>query len=388
MFVFFFFQAEDGIRDGRVTGVQTCALPIFGDLEAGRHGIAESEEIVKRVLKALEQRALETFPSLQEGYTRADTIDSALARTEESLVRIEGQLIEDHLTPVQRSDLERYRSQQASLQKRFSSLPGTPSELEERKKRIHSRVDEVDREAFKLEFEIQSMLASVTAISKWLDDTRVNRHTTAADEKEFKQAVLGESETLVSLQKQLEQVRAELVDQRSSAEASIAGEDAIRAEFLANLKNQHDLLSPAEANIPPDAARLVEQAHQIRLLGMGMRERVHAAKAALREQVARRGRLIRDKVNAIQMLLSNYSTEVGSVSGDARNLVGRIAFDSFKRVRQQFYDLVLKADVGLVDVAFTRKQDETNQIQKLSLQKERDLRALDNEFKEVLKEVD
>src|SRR5690348_1667981 len=24
----FFFQAEDGIRDGRVTGVQTCALPI------------------------------------------------------------------------------------------------------------------------------------------------------------------------------------------------------------------------------------------------------------------------------------------------------------------------------------------------------------------------
>src|SRR5438876_12157614 len=28
LFFFFFFQAEDGIRDGRVTGVQTCALPI------------------------------------------------------------------------------------------------------------------------------------------------------------------------------------------------------------------------------------------------------------------------------------------------------------------------------------------------------------------------
>src|SRR5690348_18029899 len=28
VFFFFFFQAEDGIRDGRVTGVQTCALPI------------------------------------------------------------------------------------------------------------------------------------------------------------------------------------------------------------------------------------------------------------------------------------------------------------------------------------------------------------------------
>ena len=27
--MFFFFQAEDGIRDYKVTGVQTCALPIF-----------------------------------------------------------------------------------------------------------------------------------------------------------------------------------------------------------------------------------------------------------------------------------------------------------------------------------------------------------------------
>src|SRR5690625_5714602 len=29
MYFSFFFQAEDGIRDGHVTGVQTCALPIF-----------------------------------------------------------------------------------------------------------------------------------------------------------------------------------------------------------------------------------------------------------------------------------------------------------------------------------------------------------------------
>src|SRR5436309_10502641 len=28
LFSFFFFQAEDGIRDFHVTGVQTCALPI------------------------------------------------------------------------------------------------------------------------------------------------------------------------------------------------------------------------------------------------------------------------------------------------------------------------------------------------------------------------
>src|SRR5437870_10183204 len=35
IFKIFFFQAEDGIRDGHVTGVQTCALPISLSTPAG-----------------------------------------------------------------------------------------------------------------------------------------------------------------------------------------------------------------------------------------------------------------------------------------------------------------------------------------------------------------
>src|SRR3989442_10245068 len=33
--LFFFFQAEDGIRDADVTGVQTCALPICAAARSG-----------------------------------------------------------------------------------------------------------------------------------------------------------------------------------------------------------------------------------------------------------------------------------------------------------------------------------------------------------------
>src|SRR5258707_6147224 len=46
MFFFFFFQAEDGIRDIGVTGVQTCALPISSHTSAASPYMAGHTTIV------------------------------------------------------------------------------------------------------------------------------------------------------------------------------------------------------------------------------------------------------------------------------------------------------------------------------------------------------
>src|SRR5260370_3670669 len=62
IFIFFFFQAEDGIRDSSVTGVQTCALPILksngGTLvidDFGRQRVAP-EDLRNRWIVPLERR--------------------------------------------------------------------------------------------------------------------------------------------------------------------------------------------------------------------------------------------------------------------------------------------------------------------------------------------
>jgi len=47
--LFFFFQAEDGIRDIGVTGVQTCALPIFNNV--ADKAVADKQESVQAVLE-------------------------------------------------------------------------------------------------------------------------------------------------------------------------------------------------------------------------------------------------------------------------------------------------------------------------------------------------
>src|SRR2546426_6655798 len=48
---FFFFQAEDGIRDYKVTGVQTCALPIYRDYKVT--GVQTCALPIRRVLRVV-----------------------------------------------------------------------------------------------------------------------------------------------------------------------------------------------------------------------------------------------------------------------------------------------------------------------------------------------
>src|SRR2546426_9422699 len=70
---FFFFQAEDGIRDYKVTGVQTCALPIYLRGDAGgprRLGVREPSFLRGAGPSGTEQLGLPRVP-LYAGGNRA-----------------------------------------------------------------------------------------------------------------------------------------------------------------------------------------------------------------------------------------------------------------------------------------------------------------------------
>src|SRR2546422_5418713 len=68
----FFFQAEDGIRDVAVTGVQTCALPISWDLviEAVKQMTAHSDVMRSDRLKQVMQEIDPAFNEKDLGFSR------------------------------------------------------------------------------------------------------------------------------------------------------------------------------------------------------------------------------------------------------------------------------------------------------------------------------
>jgi TolA-binding protein len=366
----------------------TEAMRVVKALEAGRKGVGDGQLIAERIVRTLDERGAEAFPGLQEGMVRAEAVANQLASAEASLNDAETEALDPLFNAEERRELGSIAADQAAARTKLAKLPTTGQDISSRRQRMQARVDAVDKEAFRLGYELQSMNAMLVATEKWVVDSRRDRRNTPEDERFFQEKMASEQRAIRALEEQVQQLRGEVQSQRGLVDTTVSGEEILRAELSAASARTAGILAGVEPRASGEAGQFVARAHDLRSQISTLRQRDASAQSALRERVKRKGEEVREKVVVEQKLLAGYGKDEVVVSGDARQLVGRMAYDSFRRVRHQFYDLVLKADVGVVDTAFTRKQAQTTGIQKVASQKDEELRALDEEFRPILKDVD
>src|SRR3989440_7868383 len=84
--IFFFFQAEDGIRDLIVTGVQTCALPILSEADEFSSDEIERFWLNSRNIQQSSITGSELFPGEMIGPNSKNVVMSDSMRSEERRV--------------------------------------------------------------------------------------------------------------------------------------------------------------------------------------------------------------------------------------------------------------------------------------------------------------
>jgi hypothetical protein len=82
--------------------------------------------------------------------------------------------------------------------------------------------------------------------------------------------------------------------------------------------------------------------------------------------------------------LVKYRRALRSLEGETEDVVGAITYLNFNRVHQRFYDLVLRADVGKIDVSWAKREDRRLRLDVLTRERARELQALDDEFRDVM----
>lgn len=366
----------------------SSALKVVADLDSGRRDLTQGKDIADRIDAVLSRNdGLEAFPHLKEGTARAETVENGAIWLEGRIAAAEADLLMDALPPGARAELSQADADRRALEPRVRSLPRTPEEMRARQERMKARFAEVERQAFQLGYLVESSRAAIAGTQVWLDEHR-DASSTSEGRTEFLEEMRKHKEVVAAYEEELRALRQEIgkaADAMSGSEGS-AGDAAVRRLYRAAATRTWTALAAArDAASGPVRERIV-RLEAVRSRLPDLLERADRVKLALRGGARAGAAGLRARVQGERQHLKDYSGDLGGVQDQTKNLIGRIAFKSFRDVRAQFYRLVLKADVGIVDVAWQRKRERVDRIQQLSAQKAADVAAMDEEFRTVLRE--
>jgi hypothetical protein len=111
-----------------------------------------------------------------------------------------------------------------------------------------------------------------------------------------------------------------------------------------------------------------------------------AFNARIDKQVDERLADIKTSIAEEKAHVAEYQVALTGHQGEAIAVGGGITAQSFKSVADRFYQIVVRSDVGIIDVAWALKQNKTDEDARLVREEKRELKLLDDEFKQVLKE--
>ena len=368
------------------------ALRVVADLDVGRRDLARAEAMADRIAAVLSRNGgLDAFPRSREGWAGADAVENGVALLDGELASSAGALVLDGkaVPPGAREALAEARSARLALEPRARKLPRSAAQAKARWEAIRARFAALDRAAFRIGYDIEAVRAALTGTQSWLDEHRVEAAGGAEGRGELLDEIRKHREVVAGYDEELKELRREIGftgDALTGSEGA-EGDGAVRRAYREALAREWEALSRAGAALGGGDRERFDRLAGTRARFPELLDRVARLKGELRGTARGLASGLAARVQVERQRMSRELGDLDRAQQETRRYVGRIAYQSFRAVRQQFYQLVLKADVGIVDVAWQRKRERVEKIQQLSTQKSADLATMDQEYQDVLREV-
>ena len=364
------------------------AFEIVNALQGGREDVRDGDRIADRIIAALDAGTLEPFPALAEGHQRATEVQAEVLGLQARAADLQSGLIQRHVPEGLRAQLQAAREERQAIEQAFRSLPTRAEDVAAQQSAWLAKVAEVEKQAHNLGVSAGALNAQLEGVRKWLRDAELEQQNDLAEVEAFLGRLEREKQVVDQLHAEARALLAELKDLGDGVKSgtAVAGAAELRAAYQEALARESTVRAEARARMSGDDRVQAERVEGLLGVTEGLNQRLVSYLDDLEARAARRRDAIRRQVEIERGRLVSYGGEVDGVMFETHDLVGRIAFNSFRKVQRDFAQIILEADVGLIDVAWARKQERTHAIQKLAQEKDRQLRLLDAEFEEVLKD--
>ena len=363
------------------------SLALVGDVRNIRDNIRETNVLVGRLENRLNSPGkIRVFPNFAQTRARAVEVENRLAVTRVGLIDAERELVNTVASPAEKQEMMGREAQRAAVEQQISRLPTTIEKFNSRTKDRHQRLGELDARLSKLAAQAQSLMAQMVAVEKYFADTA------GAKDKAVRTSFRAEADdlrtVLAGLNAQLDDLRRELDDARDSS--GVGGpeevaERSLKAQFKALVAQEHQYLAGFRSRLTPAGQAEFDRTSRLLSRCDGIDSKLMAFSTKLDSAVEQRLGEIRAVISEEKQLLAQYSTSASGYKADTDRVAGDVTYNGFREVAQRFYDIIVRADVGIIDVSWALKDAKTKEVSSLARQRKLDMELLDAEFKDVLR---
>lgn len=363
------------------------AVSMNQDLETSRKDLGESKELVRTLNSALDgEGRFVMFPGMREARSKATAVENRLLNVNRRLLNLERRLVWSGLRPEERVAVDALHQKLLALESEIANLPLTEQAITERGREIRNQYREAGQHAYRLTYRVAGMRAEIVAVEHWLNESR--EHLSPKVVSLIESRVQESQRELSQLDRDLELVQSDI----RTAEA-VYSVDAGRARAR-NLRNQYGELVAQESallrgyrdRIAPQLIGITTRIDQQRVTMGSIDQDVQQLQGMLEQQVQARVDEVRASLAVEAQHLGQYEGEFGDLASTTDQILGPVATKTLGEVEKQFKDLVLQADVGIIDVAWARKQAETKKVNDLIKEQQDRTLELESEFADVLEE--
>jgi tetratricopeptide (TPR) repeat protein len=353
------------------------ALTLAGDLGAARENVRESEKLIRLIEAVIEGPSpVNAIPILRQAKRRSQQLNNRLSQQRNLLVKIGRSKLGEGNPEFKTLDKQRRK-----ITAQIAQLPVTNEDFEKRENESKRQFEHMRQELARQLIHIDQISAKVVAIDRYVSDPRYAQGATADSLKVVRGELSRHQQTAHGMRQEVEQLRNDIdkaLYQTGIGDLGDISDRALAAQ-MGNLSEREKMLLAASDR---PIARRLEKIYQLLEDTDGL---ISGFSREVEQEASVRVGKMSLQVRAEKARVAAYRRELGLLSDEAEEVVGGVAFENFLNVRQRFYDLVLRADVGIIDVAWLLKEAHTQRITKLSKARVHDIKRLDEKFQEVKK---
>lgn len=351
------------------------ALSLAKDLGAAKGYVKETERLI-RLLEAVVDGPshVNAIPSLRRGARRAQRILNRLGQ-----LRGRVSLITESKLGNEVSGLTQLKQNRYQLIGQLDALPTTEEGFQQREKEAQQIYHRMRQELSKNLIRLDRLSAMTVAIERFIDNPKYSEGVPKESIEALREELRRHNYGVLKMQQQIEDLKYDIESARYRVGVGDANDkkDAMLRKRIRQHTVQELRLIASVKNKWADRI-----AFTLKAIGY-LESRIRAFQRELRLEARKQVQWIREQVNQEKTKIVTYTASLGGLGDEAEDVVGGVAFENFTSVRKRFHDLVLKADVGIIDVAWLRKEEHTSKITELTQGRVREIKRLDNEFQDL-----